>query len=144
MICLILQLFWTCLPHDIYVKPVPGQFPSGQMPPDNFPQDNCPWTIAPPDNCYLEQSLPGQLSPRRIPSDNSHLGLLYHPPDIYTQTITAQSNDNYKYFHITGRLFFVSFPSPNYIISAFCYDNKNKNDNTYKTWSLKLLSVIIL
>ena len=31
-----------------------------------------------------------------------------------------------------------------YTISVFCYDNKNNNDNSNKTWSLKLLSVIIL
>ena len=26
----------------------------------------------------------------------------------------------------------------------FCYGNKNSNDNSNKTWSLKLLNVIIL
>ena len=29
-------------------------------------------------------------------------------------------------------------------LNKFCYDNKNNNYNIYETWSLKLLSVIIL
>ena len=40
-------------------------------------------------------------------------------------------------------LFSVSFSWPNCIISVFCYDNKNDSDNSNKTWSLKLLRVII-
>ena len=50
----------------------------------------------------------------------------------------AMAITNYNFF-----MAIVSFPWPNYIISVFCYDNKNNNDNSNKTWSLKLLSVII-
>ena len=38
----------------------------------------------------------------------------------------------------------VSFPWTNYIISVLCYHNKNNNDNSNKTCSLKLLTIIIL
>ena len=116
---------------------LPGQLPPGQLPPDNYPQDN--W---PPDNCYLGQLLPSQLPPRTIaprtsPPDTSHLGLLYCPLDNYTQTITAQSNDNYK-LQFFSWLFFVSFPWLNYIIFVFCYDNKNNNDKNERYYPVTL------
>ena len=120
---------------------------------DNSPLGNCPL-----DNCYPGQLLPGQLPPPRtiaagqfphraiapwtIIPDNSHLGLL-HCPRISTsgqllpRAITI-TNYNFSW------LFSVSFTWPSYIISVVCYDNKNNNENTKKTWSLKLLSIIIM
>ena len=106
-----------------------GQFPFGQLPPGQLlPRTIAPGTVAPP---------PGQLPP-----DNSHIGLL-HCPRISTsgqllpRAITI-TNYNFSW------LFSVSFTWPSYIISVVCYDNKNNNENTKKTWSLKLLSIIIM
>ena len=95
--------------------------------------DNCP-----PDNSHSGQLASGQLPPRAtapwtIPLDNSHLGLLNCSRIIRLGQFTTFS-----------RLFSVSFPWSNYVISVFCYDNKINKDNSNKTWSLKLLSVIIL
>ena len=95
------------------------------------------WTIAPrtiptQENCHLGNS-PGQFARRAIKL----------PPRIITpgQLLPrAMAITNYNFLW----LFSVSFPWPNYIIFVFCCDNKNNDDNSNKTWSLKLLSVIIL
>ena len=86
---------------------------SSQCPPDTCSLDNCPWTILPPPG----QSPPRAITPRQlpppeqlptrtitpwaIPLGNSCRELLYYPPDIYTRTITAKSDGNYKlqFFH---------------------------------------------
>ena len=116
-------------------------------------QDNSPLGNLPLDNCYLGQLLPGQLPPGTIApgqfphkaiapwtiiSDNSHLGLLQCPPISTSGQLLprAMTITNYNF----SWLFSVSFPWPNYIISVFCYDNKNNK----KTWILKLLNVIVL
>ena len=84
---------WTIPTQDIYP---PGKLTPGQSPPRKFS----------PGQLSLEQQPLGQFPSRtNAPLDNSHLELLYcpspDPPDNYTPTITAQSNNNYKlqFFH---------------------------------------------
>ena len=43
---------------------------------------------------------------------------------------------NYNFFM---SIFCFCFFLPNYIISVYCYDNKNNNDNSNNTWSLKFV-----
>ena len=121
-----------------------GQFPLGQLPPGQLlPRTIAPGTVAPPPRTIAAGQFPHRASaPWTIIPDNSHLGLL-HCPRISTsgqllpRAITI-TNYNFSW------LFSVSFTWPSYIISVVCYDNKNNNENTKKTWSLKLLSIIIM
>ena len=70
---------------------------------------------------------PGQFSPRTIAL----------PPDNYTQLLPrAMTITKYNFFMAVFCFFSMAQ------LYNFCYDNKNNNDN--KTWSLKLMSVIIL
>ena len=100
---------------------------------DNHSLDNCP-----PENCPL----PRTIAPWAISPNIPHLRLLCYPR-IYT---TWQLLPRTMTIQITtfSWLFSVFLPWPNYIISDFSYDNKNNNDNTNKTWKLKLLTVFIL
>ena len=76
-------------------------------PPENrhlgqSPLDNChPGQLPPPLHPLTEQLPPRTITPWAITLDNSCLELLYYPPDIYTRTITAKSDGNYKlqFFH---------------------------------------------
>ena len=121
-----------------------GQFPFGQLPPGQLlPRTIAPGTVAPPPRTIAAGQFPHRaIAPWTIIPDNSHLGLL-HCPRISTsgqllpRAITI-TNYNFSW------LFSVSFTWPSYIISVVCYDNKNNNENTKKTWSLKLLSIIIM
>ena len=121
-----------------------GQFPLGQLPPGQLlPRTIALGTVAPPPRTIAAGQFPHRaIAPWTIIPDNSHLGLL-HCPRISTsgqllpRAITI-TNYNFSW------LFSVSFTWPSYIISVVCYDNKNNNENTKKTWSLKLLSIIIM
>ena len=120
-----------------------GQFPFGQLPPGQLlPRTIAPGTVALPRTIAAGQFPHRAIAPWTIIPDNSHLGLL-HCPRISTsgqllpRAITI-TNYNFSW------LFSVSFTWPSYIISVVCYDNKNNNENTKKTWSLKLLSIIIM
>ena len=78
----------------------PGQFfPPGQSPPRAI----TPRQLPPPP----EQLPPRTITPWAIPLDNSCLELLYYPPDIYTRTITAKSDGNYKLQFFHGCFLFV-------------------------------------
>ena len=121
---------------DVLVRAVViGQFPpghllTGQLSPGQFP----PRTIVPRTiPCGLVP--PRTLPPGQFPPENSHLGLLIFTPGQSLPRAMTVTN--------FSRLFSVSFPWPNYIF-VFFYDNKNNNDNSNKTWTLKLLRVIIL
>ena len=132
------------------------------------PRKTAPWTIAPqtiatqdncpPDNCHLRQfplrtitpwtTAPGQFPPRTItpwtiPSGKSHSEILCCPRIITPGQLLprAMTIANYIFFMA---IFCFCFFLLNYIISVFRYDNKNNTDNSNKTWSLKLWSVIIL
>ena len=87
----------------------------------------------PPGQLPPGQLAPGQLAPGQFPPRTFVL-----PPDNYCLEQSQLQITTFSW------LFSVSFLWPNYIISVFCYDNKNRNDNSNKIWSLKLLSVTIL
>ena len=92
-----------------------GQFPPGQLPPYSFSPDNCPL-----DNCSMDNCPSGQLTLGLFPPRNIVLPPGYSHPDNYClQQWQLQIT-------IFSWLFSVSFPWPNFIISVFCYDNKNK------------------
>ena len=112
---------WTTVPRTITTQ---GNF--AQTIPT---QNNCS-----PDNS-LRTSSTTDVAPWAIPPDNSHLGLLIFTPGQSLPRAMTVTN--------FSRLFSVSFPWPNYIF-IFFYDSKNNNDNSNKTWTLKLLRVIIL
>ena len=76
------------------------------------------WDNSPLDNNHLGQLLPGQFSPRQMPPDNSHLGLLYCARIIIPGQL---SNDNYKLQFFMA--IFCFFPWPNYIISMSAFTN---------------------
>ena len=78
-------------------SPPPGKSPPRAITPGQLP----PRTIATPLHPLTEQLPPRTITPWAITLDNSCLELLYYPPDIYTRTITAKSDGNYKlqFFH---------------------------------------------
>ena len=117
---------------DNYPLP-PGQFP---------PRTITTWPIA-PQAIPTDGNYPRSIAPWTISSDNSDLGLLYCPSPFRIITPwqllhRAMTIRNYNFF-MTIFCFFSMAQLYN-----FCHDNKNNNDNSNKTWSLKLLSVIIL
>ena len=107
---------------------------------ENSSLDNCPppRTIPTQDNCLPRQCPTGTISPWTIPPDNFHLGLLYCPQIITPGKLLPReiTITNYNFFMA---IFCFCFFLPNYIISGYCYDNKNNNDNSNKTWSLKFV-----
>ena len=128
---------WTTAPWTI-PPPPPENRHLGQS-----PLDNChPGQLPPPLHPLTEQLPPRTITPWAITLDNSCLELLYYPPDIYTRTITAKSDGNYKlqFFHgcflflFHGPIIQFLFSSK---ISFFCNDNKNNNDNSNKTLEFK-------
>ena len=105
----------------------PRQLPHGQLPPGQLS----------PDNSHLGQLPPGQFPPRTIspctiPPDISHLGLLYCPRIIIPGQLLPRAMANYNFF-MSNFCFFSMAQLYN-----FCYDNKNNNENSNKTWSLKV------
>ena len=129
MLTLVLRnsLIITFMKEDSFRTIPPGQLSPGQLTRGQLPQG---------------QWFPGQLPPRTI-------ALGQFPPRTITFRIfthgqllpRAMTITNYNFFMAIFCFFFFL---PNYIISVFCYDNKNNNDNSNKTCSLKLLSLIIL
>ena len=108
----------------------PWTMPPGQLPPVQLPPGQLP-----PDNSHLGQLLLGQLSPGQFPPitiapwtispDTSHRGLLYYPQIITSRQLLsrAMTVTNYNFSWLFFCFFF---------------------DNSIKTWSLKLFSVIKL
>ena len=122
-------------------KIIPGQKTAGII--LHSPWTIATWIIAP------RQLLPRTISPWTIPTqdnfplDNSHLGLLRCHQIITPRQLLprAMTITNYTF---SMAIFCFCFFLLNYIISVFCYDNKNNNANSNKTWSFKLLSDMIL
>ena len=95
----------------------------------------------------LPPLLPGQSPPKGNhpprqfnPPDNSHLGLLYCLQIITPQQLLPRAMKITNYNCLMAIFCFFSMAQ----LYNFCDDNKNNNDNSNKTWSLKLLSVIEL
>ena len=123
-----------------------------------------PWTIAPDnshlehyplDNCFPKNSHrhqlrigqlplgkfpPRTITPGQLPPENSHRGQLYCPRITAPWQLLPRAKTITHYNFFLAIFCFFSMAQ----LYNFCYDNKNNNDNRNKTWSSKLLSVIIL
>ena len=108
----------------------PGQVPWGQFPPRTI----TPWTINP--QIYPTRT----IAPWTIPLDSSHLGLLYCPWIITPQQSLPRATTITNYSFFMAIFCFFSMAQ----LYNFCYDNKSNNDNSNKTCSLKLLSIIVM
>ena len=99
------------------------------------PQTTAPWKTV-PRNFH-----PGQLPPGQFPQTTPTWDYCVGPQIITPGQLLpwAMAIENYSF---SMAIFFFCFFLANYIISVFCFDNKNNKVNSNKTWSLKLLSIM--
>ena len=116
----------------------PGQFPHRTITPRQFP----PRAITPgqrfPGQFPSRTISPWEFAPWTFSPDSSYLGLLPCPRIITHRQLLPRAMAITSYNFCMAIFCFFSMVQ----LYNFCYDNKNNNDNSNKTWSLKLSSVI--